>query len=152
MGKLEHGTWVLVADGEKALFLENVTDHRNPNFEVRHEEHHENPSNFDQKSDAAGRRNDGTSHMRSAVSEADWHQLEKDRFADDLAGMLYDRVHRGQFSRIVLVAPPKTLGELRIKLHDEVAACVVAEIHKTLTNHPLDQIEKIVKDALDASA
>ncbi|NNJ68644.1 MAG: host attachment protein [Boseongicola sp.] len=152
MGELSHGTWVLVADGEKALFLENVTDHQNPNLQVRHEEHHENPSNYDQKSDAAGRRSDGMSQMRSAVSEADWHQLEKDRFADELAQMIYKRVHRGQFKRIVLVAPPKTLGELRAKLHVEALACVIGEIDKTLTNHPLDQIERIVKEEMDASA
>lgn len=152
MSGLDHGTWVLVADGEKALFLENVTDNLNPNLQVRLEQHQENPPNSEQKSDTAGRRSDGISQARSAVSEADWHQLQKDRFADELAGMLYERVHRGQFSRIVLVAPPKTLGELRTKLHPEVTACVVGEVHKTLTNHPLDQIEKIVKSELAASA
>jgi protein required for attachment to host cells len=152
MRKLDHGTWVLVADGEKALFLENVTDGLYPNLQVRHEKHQENPPNSAQKSDTAGRRSDGMSQARSAVAEADWHQLQKDRFADELAEMLYDRVHRGHFRRIVLVAPPKTLGELRAKLHPEVAHSVVGEVHKTLTNHPLDQIEKIVKSELEASA
>ena len=152
MRKLDHGTWVLVADGEKALFLENVTDNLNPNLQERLEQHQENPPNSAQKSDTAGRRSDGVSPARSAVSEADWHQLQKDRFADELAEMLYDRVHRGHFRRIVLVAPPKTLGELRAKLHPEVARSVVGEVHKTLTNHPLDQIENIVKSELAASA
>ena len=35
MTDLKNGTWVLVADGEKALFLENVTDRKNPHDRTR---------------------------------------------------------------------------------------------------------------------
>jgi protein required for attachment to host cells len=48
------------------------------------------------------------------------------------------------------VAPPKTLGVLRQKLHKEVASRVVGEVHKTLTGHPVDQIERIVAEELAA--
>jgi protein required for attachment to host cells len=41
------------------------------------------------------------------------------------------------------------LGELRDEMHQEVAAKVVGEIPKTLTNHPMDEIEKIVKAELE---
>jgi len=49
------------------------------------------------------------------------------------------------------VAPPKVLGELRQKLHKEVASRVVGEVHKTLTGHPVDQIERIVAEELKAA-
>jgi protein required for attachment to host cells len=34
MTTIKHGTWVLVADGEKALFLENQTDGADPHLKV----------------------------------------------------------------------------------------------------------------------
>ena len=82
------------------------------------------------------------------MDDTDWHQLSKDRFAHELADILYKLAHKGRFDKIVLVAPPHTLGELRDNLHKEVADKVVGEIPKTLTNHPIPEIEKIVKDDL----
>jgi len=84
------------------------------------------------------------------VDDTDWHQLSKDRFAAELAEILYKQAHKGKFDKIVLVAPPNTLGELRREMHQEVANKVVGEIPKTLTNHPIEEIENIVKSTLDA--
>lgn len=151
MTAFAQGTWVLVADGEKALFLENVTDAEDPHLKVIRQEAHENPPAREQGTDRPGRFNDGPSVHRSAVQETDWHNLEKERFADDLTEILYGQAHRGDFERLVIVAPPATLGEIRSKLHDEVASKVIAEIDKTLTNHPVPEIEKIVKAALDGA-
>ena len=152
MSKLQNGTWILVADGEKALVLENLTDHADPNFTVRRLEQHDNPPARAQGTDAPGRFNDGPQVQRSAVQETDWHQLEKDRFASDLSDMLYRNAHRGDFEHLVLVAPPGVLGEMRQHLHQEVARKVIFEIDKTLTNHPIKEIERIVKAALDAES
>jgi protein required for attachment to host cells len=148
MAKLENGTWVLIADGEKALFMVNETDAEDPFLQVFREEEQDNPPNRDQAANRRGRFNDGPSVHRSAVDDTDWHQLSKDRFAHELSEILYKQVHKGKFERIVIVAPPKTLGELRDEMHQEVAAKVVGEIRKTLTNHPMDEIEKIVKAEL----
>ena len=84
----------------------------------------------------------------AAVDDTNWHQLAKDRFADEMAEILYRQAHKGRFDKIVLVAPPKTLGELRQKLHKAVADRVIGEIPKTLTNHPIDQIEQQLKAEL----
>ncbi len=144
MAKLSEGTFVLVADGEKALLLENIGDAAHPHLQVARKKTQDNPPNREQAANRPGRFNDGPSVHRSAVDDTDWHQLAKERFADDLAEMLYSRVHDGRIERLVLVAGPMILGELRGKLHKEVADIVVAEIDKTLTNHPLDEVEKIV--------
>jgi protein required for attachment to host cells len=40
------------------------------------------------------------------------------------------------------VAPPRTLAELRLAFHPDVKACIVAEVNKDLTKHPVDEIEK----------
>ena len=151
MPRLTNGTWVLIADGEKALFLENHGDDDYPLLQVFREEEHENPPAREQGSDRPGRLSDGPSGHRSAVQETDWHRLEKDRFAADLADILYRQAHRGRFQQIVLVASPATLGELRHHLHAEVRDRVIAEIDKTLTGHPVDRIEQIVVQAMQAA-
>lgn len=146
---LTQGTWVLVADSEKALFLENITDAQNPNLQVRRKDEQENPSDREQSANRPGRFNDGPSVHRSAVDDTDWHQLAKERFAADLADRLYKMAHKGQFERLVLVAAPDVLGELRKNLHKEVADCVVGEVAKNLTNHETSKIEEMVKEALE---
>ena len=49
------------------------------------------------------------------------------------------------------IAPPQVLGEMRDHLHKEVQDKVVAEVDKTLTNHPIDKIEAIVKGELEGA-
>ncbi|MFD2738864.1 host attachment family protein [Sulfitobacter aestuarii] len=149
MSKLKNGTWVLIADGEKALFLENQTDGEDPFLNVVRKEEQENPPNREQAANRRGRFNDGPSVHRSAVEDTDWHQLAKDRFAHELADILYKQAHKGNFDSIVLVADPGTLGELRQELHQEVSDKILGEVPKTLTNHPIDDIEKIVVNELN---
>lgn len=148
MTKLRQGTWVLVADSEKALLLENETDHADPHLKVVKKETQDNPSDYEQSANRPGRMHDGGPGHKSAVDDTDWHELAKERFASDIADLLYGHAHKGNFDDIILVASPAVLGDLRDELHQEVTAKVVAEIDKTLTNHPLDEIEKIVKAEL----
>ncbi|MGY9046605.1 hypothetical protein P775_27420 [Puniceibacterium antarcticum] len=150
MGILTRGTWVLVADSEKALLLRNDLDDMNPDLNVVRIEQQENPSDRAQSANRPGRVADGGPGQRSALEDTDWHELAKERFADDLADLLYKQAHKGAFERIVLVASPNILGDLRGKLHSEVRSRVVAEVNKTLTNHPIDKIETLLRDTLAA--
>ena len=111
--KLKHGLWIVVADGEKALFLQNDGDAQYPNLQVVQEMEQENPATREQGRDRPGRYNDGPSVHRSAVEDTDWHRLGKERFADEIAERLYKLAHRGDFKEIVLIAPPLVLGEMR---------------------------------------
>lgn len=138
---IKHGTWILIADGEKALFLRNIGDEMDFNLEVVRKDEQDNPPTREQGTERPGRFNDGPSVQRSAVGDTDWHALEKDRFAGDMADRLYRLAHRGVFDSLVIAAPPRLLGSLREALHPEVRARVVAEIAKTLTNEPLDKLE-----------
>ena len=150
MTDLAKDTWIVVADGEKALFLRNITDGENPHFEVIAKDEQDNPKDIDQSANRPGRMADGGPGQRSALDDTDWHELAKERFAADLSDKLYAQAHKGRFDRIVLVAAPNILGEMRDQLHQEVTNKVVGEIPKTLTNHPLTEIEKIVKNDLAA--
>lgn len=151
MAHLTKDTWVVVTDSEKALFLRNLTDHADPFLEVTDKDEQDNPSDQAQSANRPGRMADTGQGQRSAMDDTDWHELAKERFAADLAGKLYHQAHQGAFDRLVLVAAPQVLGDLREELHKEVADRVIAEIPKTLTNHPVGDIEKLVKKELDAA-
>lgn len=143
--RLKRGTWVVVADGEKALFLKNEGDATYPNLSVVRKIEEENPPTREQGSDRPGRYNDGPTSHRSAVDDTDWHRLAKERFAEEIAGRLYKLAHRGDFDNLVLVAPPVVLGEMRKKLHKTVGDKIMAEVPKTLTNVPVAEIESLLQ-------
>lgn len=145
--KLKRGLWIVVADGEKALFLENRGDTQYPDLQVVQEMEQANPATREQGSDRPGRYSDGPSVHRSAVEDTDWHRLGKERFADEIAERLYKLAHRSAFKEMVLIAPPQVLGDMRRKLHKEVAEKITVEIPKTLTNHTIVDIENLLQAA-----
>ncbi|MEI2386625.1 host attachment family protein [Breoghania sp. JC706] len=144
--RIAHNAWVLVGDGEKALFLRNEGEPFAPNLKVIQVLEHENPPDREQAADAPGRQTDGIGPHASSMENTDWHVLEKERFAKTLADALYTAAHAKKFRDLVLVAPPQTLGALRKALHAEVVSRISAEIDKTLTGHSVDQIEKILAE------
>lgn len=141
---LDNKVWVLVADGEKALFFENQGNRKNPDFKVVREMEADIPPTREQGTDSPGRMYDSGPNQKSAMEETDWHRLAQDRFAKDAAELLYKYAHRNRFKQIVLCAAPRILGELRKELHAEVVSKVIGEVPKNLTNHPVDQIERIL--------
>jgi protein required for attachment to host cells len=109
--------------------------------------HDDNPATREQGTDRPGRLSDAGENHRSAVEETDWHRIEKERFAKEISERLYKLAHRNKFKQLVIVAPPVVLGEMRKELHKEVESRVVAEVSKTLTNHTVDEMEKILMAA-----
>lgn len=140
--KLPHKAWVVVADGEKALFMVNDGDDRDFNLRVIRKDEQDNPAAQEWATDRPGRFNDGPSVQSSAVDDTDWHSLEKKRFASDLAERLYGYAHKGRYDQLALIASRVVLSELRQELHAEVKDRIILEVPKVLTNHPMDEIEK----------
>lgn len=144
--KIPHDAKIVVADGERALFLRNAGDDGLVDFKVVSHEEIDNPPTREQGTDKPGRFNDA-GPGRSAVADTDWHELEKERFAHHLAERLQKLVHNHPETKLIVVAPPKIMGEIRPAMHKEVADCVIGEVTKDLTNHPVAEMEKILKDA-----
>ena len=63
-------------------------------------------------------------------------------FARQLAHTINAAALQHKFQHIVLVADPQTLGRMRPLLHKETSARLVGELPKTLTNSPLEDIER----------
>lgn len=168
--EVPHDAMVVVADGRKMLMLRNEGDATYPNLQVVEKEIHPNPKTSDQKTDAAGGASStqsgpgappvaqgGSMHAsgggaqfapsRGTMTETDFHQLEDDRFAAEVAGMLKDRALRNEFESLIIVAPPKTLGELRKQYHVTVSDRLKGELAKDLTGHTVPQIEEALRSA-----
>lgn len=142
--KIASEALVVVGDGEKALFLRNKGGPEEIRLEVEHILGHDNPATHEQGTDKPGRAFASAGTARSAMEETDWHQLGEDRFAVDIADTLYRLAHANKFEALVVVAPPKVLGNLRKAFHKEVVDRITGELPKNLTSHPIPDIEKLL--------
>ena len=142
--QVPHRSFVVVADGEKMLFFRNEGDGEFLKLEVERKRVQDNPPDRDQKSDQAGRAANSAGPGGSTYEETDYHQLEIAKFAAETAEMLKKRALRNEFENLIIVAPPRTLGELRKHYHKEVEKRLAGEIAKDLTGHPVEHIERII--------
>ncbi len=142
--KLAPGAWVVVGDGQKALFLTNEGDEKFPNLRRLSVELHDDPPTREQGSDAPGRAYSSVGSGRSAVEETDWHEVEKERFAVSIAERINKGAQSAAFNQLVVVAPPKILGDLRREFTKETGSKILAEIAKDLTHHTIAEIERLL--------
>jgi len=139
---IPHDALVFVGDGRKALFLRNAGDEKFPSLKTERVFAEENPRTHDQGADRptvafahAG------SHRRVSIDQTDWHHLEEHRFVERVAAALEDVVRASRAPALVIVAPPRTLADLRRAFHPDVQKRIVAEVGKDLTKHPVGEIE-----------
>jgi protein required for attachment to host cells len=142
--QLPHNALILVGDGQKALFLRNRGNAQRIDLVVERILEQDNPATREQGTDRPGRSSASPGVGRGAMEEVDWHQLEKERFAHEVAEALYRHAHANRFDKLVIIAAPKVLGNLRKAFHPEVVDRIAAEIPKELTSHPVSEIEKLI--------
>jgi protein required for attachment to host cells len=138
------GTLVLVGDGRKALFLRNKGTPLHAKLVTERVLEQDNPPTREQGTDRPGRTNGTDGVSRSALEQTDWHQLAEDRFASEIADALYRTGHAHGFEHLIVVAPPKVLGNLRAAFHPEVTKRVIAEVPKDLTSQPVQELVKLL--------
>jgi protein required for attachment to host cells len=149
MPQIPQQALVMVGDGERAVFLRNSGSPVTPELTLENVFEQDNPATRDLGTDRPTRGADfsggGSTHSsapRSNIEQTDWHQLNEDRFAKDIAEKLYQLAHAGRFDHLIIVAPPKVLGTLRQELHKEVLQRVVAEVPKEFARASVATIQK----------
>jgi protein required for attachment to host cells len=141
--KIPRDAIVFIGDGHKALFLRNVGDQDYINLKVEQVSVDDNPPTHLQGTDRPGRTfKRAASHRSAEVSTTDWHDLEKHRFAEHVAAALEKLVRERKATALIVVAPPRTLADLRHAFHDDVKSRIIAEIGKDLTKNPVSDIER----------
>lgn len=141
--KVPHNALLLVGDGKKALFLRNEGDALSRHLVVENVFETENPASRVQGSDRPGRVfSRADSHRRSGVQGPDLHKLTKDRFAREIAQAVKERLKTRDVSALILIAPARTLAELRELIDADTTALDITEIEKDLTKHSIGDIER----------
>ncbi|MDH7454731.1 host attachment family protein [Luteimonas composti] len=83
----------------------------------------------------------------SMPGESTGQQIDEATFAKQLALALNEGALKHQYQYLVLAADPTTLGRMRPLLHKEVQARLLVELPKTLTNAPLEDVERALRAA-----
>jgi protein required for attachment to host cells len=126
---LPKGTIVAVADGEKFNLFSNTGDEAGPTLTPMAEPHIDNVN------------------TGSGASNQNESQAAEDGFAGGIAGLLNKRVLDGEIADLVIIAAPRTLGELRKSYHKKLSEVLRGEISKDLTGHAVHDIEKAIAAA-----
>ena len=74
-------------------------------------------------------------------------QLDELAHAAAAAEWLNSQCVSGDIENLVVIADPKTLGEMRHHYHSELEKRLVGEIAKTMTGQPTDKIEQAIASA-----
>lgn len=142
-------TWIVVADGARARFFTPSDDARKlvsmRSADMVAPASRQKASEL--KSDKPGRSySSARSGMRHALEPPhDYQKLEKHRFTAQLADALDAACKQRAYDELVVVAPRRSLGELRTLLSKRVTARLRLEIAKDLTNDTMTAIWKRIR-------
>lgn len=149
-------TLIVVADGSRARFLEPGEDPRTlvPGVHGDMTAAEARRPVRDLVTDRPGR---GFASARSEARHAfepahDIHKMQKHDFTARLAEVLDEAFGEGRFDRLVLVAPDRSLGELRSLLSARVRGAVSHEVAKDLTRATPAELRQALAAALPSSA
>lgn len=131
MNKIPAGTWVVVADGTQARMLRNVGTDATLSLKQ---------DRLLQPKDLI---NDGPAGRQPP--ERSEEDIDEATFAKQLVKRLNAAALSDEFAHLILVADPRTLGEMRPLLHQETSKRLVGEINKTLTGSTLEDIERALR-------
>lgn len=118
---LPHGAVVAVVDGAKFELYRNSGSEVDPRLASL-----ETPD-LEPHNKSAGARRD------SSAANPTGHQLDEDAHAVAVADWLNSQVQRRQLDRLVVIASPRTLGEMRRRYHKELLAVLAGELPQDMT-------------------
>ncbi len=137
---LAHGTIVAVADGETLNLYRNSGSDREPALVAMPAQA---PKGDDGDGEGGVNAGSGGRHHISAANP-DGEQRAEDNFAAATAAYLNAEVLAHRIDHLVVIAAPRTLGELRHHWHKALTAALVAEIPKEMTGHSVADIAEML--------
>ncbi|WP_121118701.1 host attachment protein [Croceibacterium ferulae] len=134
--KIPHNAHVALVDGNRFLVLRNKGQMFEPSLELVAEPDLE-VTNFsagirNQEPSAPGNASTNLNELAHGAAAAEW---------------LNGKAKAGEIEQLVVVADPKTLGEMRRHYHVELKDRLAGELAKALTGEPIPTIEKVLAAA-----
>jgi len=140
-------TWVLVADGGHAKVLEWKRPRLTPLNDLTLAI--DLPASRNLVSDRLGRSFESQGRARHAiVGRSDPHRRLKREFAKQIAQMLAKELAAKRYERLVVVAPPATLADLRNAYPKTMRQNVVGEFAHDLVKLPTARLSRRLKQLL----
>jgi protein required for attachment to host cells len=133
--KIPKNALIAVVDGEKLNLYQNSGDEHAPNL-----------TTLPDAEVSTENMGSGGRHQSSSANPSDSQQNE-DSFAAGVSEVLNKRAVSGKIDHLIVIAAPRTLGELRKHYHKALEAKLVGEISKDLTGHAVREIEAVVAAA-----
>lgn len=144
-------TWIVAVDGARAhLFIQNDSGGNWLPAQLRGlPDSEDHVQSHTEKSDRPGRSfsSAGGGVRHALESHSDFRKLEKHKFTLAVADALNKAALAKEFDKLVVVAPPRSVGELRQCLLQQVQAGMLV-IEKDLTKSPFEQIRDEVDELL----
>ncbi len=129
---LPKGALVAVCDGSKLSLFKNTGDGGEMNLTAL-----KTPAVDDENMGSGGRH-----HSSSANPDASTQS--EDAYAAGVAAVLNKRVLSGTVDHLLVIAAPRTLGELRRHWHAKLKGVLVGELAKTLTGSSAADVEAAI--------
>ena len=133
--QLPKNTTIAVADGTKLHLYRNTGDEAHPKLTA-----------LPEPAIGGDNKSAGVRHSSSSANPND-RRLEEDSFAAATAAWLNQEVLGRRIDDLVVVAAPKSLGELRKHYHKALQAKLLGELAKDLTGHSVADIEAALAKA-----
>ena len=133
--QLPNGATVVVADGEKLHVFRNIGHEGSPKLTAEPE------PKVEQDNHGSGARH----HLSSA--NPDHGQVEEDSHSAGVVAILNKEAISGKTKHLVVIASPRSLGEMRKHYSKQLSAVLLGEIAKDLTGHSIQDVEKAIASA-----
>jgi protein required for attachment to host cells len=143
--------WVLVADAARARLFQVEQPQQTLRAALARELIGSNLPSREIASDRPGRTFDSGGEGRHAMEPAtDPARHAQQEFARDVVRLLDEQKESRAFDRLIIVAPPQFLGDLRALMSQQLRQVVHAEIGKDLSKLPLHELQDHLAEVLDA--
>ncbi len=133
---IKHGTIVAVADGEHFKLFRNVSNDARAKLEA-----------LDAPKVDNSNRSAGVHRPNTGATGEDSRGLEEAGHAAGTVDYLNQQVLQHKIDSLIIIADPRSLGEMRRHYHKELENALLGEIAKDLSNNPIPDIESAISAA-----
>lgn len=132
-------TWVLVAESSRAKIYEVEKNESKKSLKELTGFTHSISRTHKQQ--LSGNQQKESRHSLLTASLDSHKEHERHEFARTIGEHLNAARNKGKFNKLILMSPPKFLGDLRKNLGHETNKFVVSEIDKNLVRHNIKDIQ-----------
>lgn len=138
--RLPHGTVFAIVDGEKFELYRNTGMEAEPELTAL-----DTPQLDATNYSAAARDHDKISRFQAGAPKDRLDKMEEAAHVTAVAQWLNAQVLNREIDKLVVVADPKSLGQMRRYYHKELEGVLLGEVAKNLAGRPTQEIVRVLQ-------